>query len=503
MRNQLMPIELLRLLAVYRRRSDQQGAITAAAGIVAAIVLILSGAAVVALTSANLRGVFASSETRQARGAAAEGADLMISTWNQPQNRRLLVSGADPATWTRDNALRSPCFNTQTFTRPGPAADGLPDAAAIGLGDGAWRDVVTGAVAGANQNGRQFRLVRISYSASPIAAVPNPRGLVRTAVPGGGITGAALPAGLTSWDQLVNINDPDGGGALQPGRNSGFLILEVEGRVVAGGRVVSNSRLTQEFEVLPKCCGASLGSQNSGGVSYPAGTAGSLGSDGRQCDIQYGVATGFNGGWQWSFFANDRFSQRDPATGQVQNYSPILGVVTNPGDLFQRSNCRVRPAVGCARTDDPADADDGNDNDFAATIAAGPATPGTPPCRQTGASAYYAGPQTDRDGTTASCVPIVPFQVTNFPPISDFDFTWTTGRGPAAIILAAAAQSNKTANVALWPRLSTDDGDAIDADSETSLRVRANNQAGAQRVEVCLVDLDDDTNTDDSRTTPG
>ncbi len=39
------------------------------------------------------------------------------------------------------------------------------------------------------------------------------------------------------------------------GENSGFLILEVEGRVVRDGRVVANSRLTQEFEVLPKCCG--------------------------------------------------------------------------------------------------------------------------------------------------------------------------------------------------------------------------------------------------------
>lgn len=498
MRNQLMRKELLRLLSARGRRGEQQGVITVAAGVVTAIVLILSGFAVVALTSGNLRGMFTSSETRQAQGAATEGADLMIATWNRPQNRRLLVSGADPATWVSGDALRSPCFNTQTGTRPGPNGDGLPDAAAIDLGDGTWRDVVTGAAAAANQNGRQFRLVRISYTASPIAAVPNPRGLNRTAVPGGGITGSALPAGLTSWSQLVNMNDPDGGGPLQPGRNSGFLILEVEGRVVRGGQVVSNSRFTQEFEVLPKCCGASLGSQNSGGAAYPAGTAGSLGSDGRLCDLQYGIVTGFNDGWHWSFFANYRFTQRDAATGQVQNYSPILGVVTNQGDLFQRSNCRVRPASGCARTDDPADSDDGDDSAFATTIANGSATPGTPPCRQSGPSSYYAGPQTDRDGTTASCVPIVPFAVANnFPPITDFLFPWTPGSGPAAIILAAAAQANKTANVALWPRLSTDDGDAIDADSESSLRLRTNNQAGAQRVEVCLVDLDEDTNLDD------
>ncbi|MEX0587651.1 MAG: hypothetical protein WD136_00165, partial [Cyanobium sp.] len=137
---------------VASRRSEEHGGISLAAGIVAALVLILSSAAVVQLSSGNLRGVFASSDTRQARGAAAEGSDLMIDTWNQPQNRRLLVSGESPTAWNSAN-LRSPCFDSRTSTRPGPNNDGLPDQAAINLGDGQWRDVVTGTAAAANQNG--------------------------------------------------------------------------------------------------------------------------------------------------------------------------------------------------------------------------------------------------------------------------------------------------------------------------------------------------------------
>lgn len=479
---------LLNLLA-RRHPRREQGAISAAAGIVATLVLILSGAAVVQLSSGNLRGVFASSDTRQARGAAAEGTDLMIDTWNQPQNRRLLVSGQDPAAWNAAN-LQSPCVDTRDGSRPGPN-NGLPDQAAIDLADGNWRDVVTGGVAGDGQNGRQYRLLSISYTASDVSTNPNPRQLRRRFAvnPAGGAGPVDDPAGGGPWDALVNVNDPDGIEDLQPGRNSGFLVLEVEGRVVRGGRVVANSRETREFEVLPKCCGASLGSQGTGGANFPANTAGSLGSDSRLCNIQYGIATGFNGGWHWSFFANDRFTQRDPDTGQVGFYTPILGVIPNEGDLFQRSNCRVRPASGCARTDDPADGDDGNDNTFASTIAGGSPTPGTPPCEQSGPSGYYAGPQTDIDGTTASCTTILPFLATNFPPISDFQYAWTTGRGPDTIIQAAAAEANKTQNVFLWPRLSTDNGDdSGSANSDVVLRLRTNDEAGAERVELCIVE---------------
>ncbi len=183
---------LLRLLNG-NRRADQQGAVTVAAGLVAALVLILSGAAVVTLASSNLRGFASSDRAGPRRGG--RGRDLMIDTWNQPQNRRLLVSGADPGAWTRTNALRSPCFDVATNTRPGPDGTGLPDQAAIDLGDGAWRDAVTGAAANATQR-PSFRLVRVSSSPPrqdhpPRRAPPAPRRR---------LTGApcpCLPAGMS------------------------------------------------------------------------------------------------------------------------------------------------------------------------------------------------------------------------------------------------------------------------------------------------------------------
>lgn len=478
---------------VASRRSDEHGAVTVAVGIVAALVLILSGAAVVQLSSGNLRGVFASSDTRQARGAAAEGTELMIDTWNQPQNRRLLVSGQSPTDWNAAN-LRSPCFESTTNTRPGPNNDGLPDQAAINLGDGQWRNVVSGAVATATQDGRQFRLVRISFTASDGGATPNPRGLRRTATPGAAATGATLPTGVTSWDQLVNLDDPDGLGNAQPGSNRGFVVLEVEGRVVRNGQVVANSRETREFEVLPKCCGASLGSNNSGGMNY-AGAAGSLGSDSRVCNLQYGVVTGFNDGWHWSYFANDQFTQRNPLTGAVERYSPILGVVANPGDLFERRNCRVRPGRGklqsgtCEETfqsGDPRGTDSSRNTQI---VNAGAPDANEQICRQpANSTAYFSGPDSDIRGTSASCSTIVPLQATAFPNINDFILGWTAGWGPRNIITQATATTNQVANAAIWPSLNTDNGDGTRPNSQVTLRLRTNNEANRQRVEVCLTD---------------
>jgi len=481
---------LIRLLS--QQPHTESGAISMAMGVVVALVLILSGVAVVQLSSGNLRGVFASSDTRQARGAAEEGTELMIDTWNQPQNRRLLVSGQSPTSWNAGN-LRSPCFDARTNTRPGPNNDGLPDQTAISLGDGQWRDVASGAVANANQNGRQFRLVRISYTASNGGSTPNPRALRRTATPGAAATGDALPTGFTSWDELVNLDDPDSLGTAQPGSNRGFVVLEVEGRVVRNGQVVANSRETTEFEVLPKCCGASLGSNNSGGMNY-AGTTGSLGSDSRLCNLQYGVVTGFNDGWHWSYFANDQFTQRNPTTGVVERYSPILGVVANTGDLFERRNCRVRPGRGklasgnCDNTPPPEGSSDATFNSNIRSAGAPDANERI--CRQPEGSTptYFSGPDSDIRGTSVSCSTIVPLQATAFPDINTFIFNWTAGWGPRLIINQAAATTSKLANVAIWPKLSTDDNDGTRPDSNATIRLRTNNETGRERVEVCLVD---------------
>ncbi len=217
------------------------------------------------------------------------------------------------------------------------------------------------------------------------------------------------------------------------------------------------------------------------------------------------MVTGFNDGWHWSYFANDQFTQRAQGSGTIERYGPILGVVANSDDIFERSNCRVRPGRGQEASGnrpntfepgDPRGSDNGRNADI---TGAGTPTAAEQICRQPqNSSGYFSGPDTDIRGTSASCSPIIALEATAFPDIDDFVYTWTNGWGPDELIARAATISNKADNAALWPLLSTDNGDGSGgANSETTIRLRTNNEAGAERVEICVVDLDDDTTADD------
>ena len=454
---------LLRLLAAGPCRRGERGSTMVAAAVVATLVLILSSAAMLQLSGGNLAGVFASSDSRQAQGAAVEGAGLMIDTWNQPQNRALLVSGTDPETWSSgDELLRSPCINSDgTAARPG--GDGRPTQAAINLGDGAWRDVVTGETRNPNQDGRHFQLVRIEYTASDGTATSNPRALRRSADVGEGASGAAIPEG--GWRTRVNLRaprnpDPNTSDPPGPGRNSGFLILTVQGRVVRGGQVVANSQVTREFEVLPKCCGASLGSQGSGGVNR---TQQSLGSDSRFCGLQWGIITGINGGTHWSYFANDRFTTRN-ADGSVTSLATMLGALKPGETLFERSNCRVIPTPNNSACNP---SQSFQDQSFGANFRG--ATPRANCIQPAGSSAFFPGTENDILGKSISCVPIIPITLGSLPRIADrYRFNWPSGSGPANRIQSGA-----------YPSISS-------STANDKYVIRTNNTTSPPRVEVCI-----------------
>lgn len=74
----------------------------------------------------------------------------------------------------------------------------MPTAEARALADGNWRDVVTGVEADENTNGRQYRLIGISFSAAPPGNVdPNPRQL-RRSFGAAGNANDPLPAGIAN-----------------------------------------------------------------------------------------------------------------------------------------------------------------------------------------------------------------------------------------------------------------------------------------------------------------
>lgn len=297
------------------------------AGILVLLALVVGTVGLSSLVASNLLGSREQGSSSEARSAAEAGIDEIIATWNQPQNRKLLVSGQAMNTWAGSTTtLQSPCVTTDgTATRPG--GTGQPTTQAKSFGDGEFRDVDNPTAV--NSGNRQFALVRVTYSAGP-AGNTNRRAISVASTKTGGVTTVGSFTG--NFSDLINLDDPDGTGAALPGSNGGFITVEVQGRVMRGGTAVATATVTREFEVLPKCCGASFGSN----------AAANLGSDNRACGVEFGLITGINGGTHFSYWANDRFTTVNKAN-QVVKITSMIGIV-NPGDTtFDRANWRVSP----------------------------------------------------------------------------------------------------------------------------------------------------------------
>jgi hypothetical protein len=289
-------------------------------GILAILMLLLGTASLVSLGLSRSRGSAQLTASRDARSVAEAGINRIIASFNQPENRRLLVSGMAMGSWSSDtsNSLQSPCIKTDG-TRPGPNGDGLPSATARNYGDGQFRDLETGAV---DSGERRFSLRTITYAAGTNGAsdrrsirVSSTAGSSDLTLTGSGYSGA-----------LINLDDPDGIGTRKPGFNQGYVTLTVEGRVVRSDGSVATALVTREFLVVPKCCGASFGSNGSGGSTL-GNDSSSLGADSRYCGVDFGVITGINGGAHWSLYANDSYTTRNTA-GQIVPLNNIIGDIT-------------------------------------------------------------------------------------------------------------------------------------------------------------------------------
>ena len=435
--------------------------------VVAILVLLGLVAGTVALANLSAAGLLASrgeGSSKDARSVAEAGLANIIATMNQPENRKMLVSGTAMDSWTRatGDTLQSPCVRNDG-SRPGAANDGQATAAARSLGDGQFRDLSTNAV---NTTGeRQYSLRSVTYSVGAPGAAN--RRSIRTTTTAG--SGALTQVGTGNFHELNNLEDPDGAGSNLPGFNSGFITLVVEGRVVRNGVVESTSTITREFEVLPKCCGASFGSNGSGGAAVGS-SAGSLGSDSRFCGVQFGIITGINGGTHWSYYANDRFTTKNP-DGTVVNLSTILGAL-KPGETeFQRSNCRVIPTPNNSACNP---SQSSQDRSFGSNFTG--ATPTANCIQPAGSSAFFPGRLNDILGRSISCVPLVPISLSSLPRITDsspgsgdgrYNFDWASGSGSANRIAA----NN-------YPTISS-------STSNYKYVVRTNSTTSPPRVEVC------------------
>ena len=411
----MSPRLVLSLLSQRARQASNHGGaqtetsgFSMAAALLVAIALSFGTLAVASFFSGALLSSRSQNARNDAIATAEAGMNRAMSSFNEPVNRKFLVSGQAMQNWATAD-LTSPCRDTKNNS------PGSPTTEARNYGDGQFRSLDTLDV---NKGSRQFRITKVTYSAG-LADQADRRSQSITTTPGTG----SLTTVNNYKSELINLDRP-ADATKNPGYNKGYFTVTVEAKVIEGGKT-STATLTREYEVLPRCCGASFGSNGSGGSTL--NNTASLGADSRFCGVEFGMILGLNGGTAWQNLANDRYTKR-LTSGSVVPISNIIGIVTQDGDSFNRATGRMRPNASSTTIPDPCDP---------ARWTGGVSCSGT---SWTGLKSATPGgnygTQSDIDGSALSGIPITPSALT-LPTIGSesvtgkYNFSWTSNSGPS------------------------------------------------------------------------
>ena len=442
--------KLLLLLLNTRPRSSRSRGFTMVAGMLVILALLVGTLGLVAIVTGGNLAAFFSGEARDSDQIAEAGADLIINTFNQPENRKLLVAGSIPPNgWSTSNQnLQSPCLSSMGV-RPGTGGTGLPSSKAINISDGQIRNLGN---PDALDGDRRFRLVAVRYSTGTSGSSDR-KSVSKTYDIGNKVLLKEIGAlNGSSFDQLVNL---DRDSNFSAGTNTGSIAVTVEGRLYKAGTetLISTSTITKEYEVVPKCCGGSFGSNGSGGTA----PSNSLGAAPRYCSIDYGLIIGINGGRLWSNEADDYFSTVNAVTKDAEPIRAILGIVgrdangtDNPwnrakidtsikiADISMQAGCRTEPSP-CNTSLDYPESDPinrtpnpTNINLYIDLTNASPQPSGILSPKDCSSSSSPYGDSSSWLGSAASCTPIAPLYLsTGLPSIDTFySYNWLPGLNP-------------------------------------------------------------------------
>lgn len=240
-----------------RPRGDgRDGGYALQLALITALALFIGTLAFASRTQSGFFGAFAQGENRESRDTAESAIDEFANTMNREPNRGILIAGnVTQADW---DAATNPCTQfdsagTRTSSTPDPIIATDRDRFLPGSGP---QDLVIG------NSDRRFVVESIEYLA-------NNRATFATAV-------------AANSDFISDIRN---------GGDRTLIRITVRGQVTRNGRT-STARVAREFEVVPKCCKRSFGSQG----------ARNWGRDTGSCDISEnpgggrGVLGALNGG---------------------------------------------------------------------------------------------------------------------------------------------------------------------------------------------------------------
>ncbi|KEF41341.1 MAG: hypothetical protein ER33_11880 [Cyanobium sp. CACIAM 14] len=247
--------------------------------------LILGTVAIAGRTTGGLLGANLQSRNREARDVAEAGIVEIVAELNKEQNRALLVAGNTGA-W--DSTQVNPCtkYNPTTNVYSSTSAGTPPTTTATNYKAGGWTNL-------SGSTTQQFQLESVTYSDTASVAYDTPSNDIK-------VTGVS----------------------------KSVVSFTVNGRVVdAAGNVLSTSRVTRKFLVVPKCCRRSFGLNQFGATSF--------GPDSRVCLSKStngtGIITSINGGTISS--SNSNITIRNEAG------DPISSVICRSNSSPVNSNC--------------------------------------------------------------------------------------------------------------------------------------------------------------------
>jgi len=313
---------IMRLQRLSSRSGGHGGSIDAGyslpLALIASFALLIGVGALASRGSLGFVGQVFQTQNREARDVAESAIAEFSATMNQERNRHLLIAGTvnnwDSQRWTDDGQptdrdFRNVCTVFDDQLVPSLANDESPvyinpDPIAINRFQvGSTQDLVAG------NNTRRFTVESIQFlnenRSQYVDASDN--SLSRTFPGATGESAVVIPY----WE------------LYRSGRERSLIRITVLGSITRNGRT-SSSRVAKEFEVVPKCCKRSFGSNVIGGVNWGRDQI-PCGGEGSDDSGLSGVIVGLGGA----------------AIGGSSNTKP--GIIQQDGSTLSEASCYGGP----------------------------------------------------------------------------------------------------------------------------------------------------------------
>ena len=237
--------------------------------LVAALALLITLAALASRTSSGLFSSVFQGVNREARDVAESAINDFANTLNREENRGLWVAGNDQkSAWSSNDDLKNPCTQWTPVASSdlvGAYAETVANPSATTASS--FAESTSWIALPGGDASQEYRVEDITY-----------RYENRTGA-------SSVRQNYNFADNNVNIPGITVRNSALQGGTRTLARVTIQGRVTRNGQT-SVARVTREFEVVPKCCKRSFGSNTFGGLGgIDAGSTDTWGADTGDCPV--------------------------------------------------------------------------------------------------------------------------------------------------------------------------------------------------------------------------